>query len=58
MSDKGNGSHGVGSVDTVISVDDVARDAKRLAETGPSREAIAGLVEGEPPILIDGLVPG
>ena len=58
MSDKGNGSHGVGSVDTVISVDDVARDAKRLAEAGPSRETIAGLVEGEPLIVIDGLVAG
>ena len=58
MSDKGNGGHGVGSVDTVISVDDVARDARRLAEAGPSREAIAGLVEGDPLVVIEGLVAG
>ena len=57
MSDK-TGITGYGAADTVISVDDVARDAKRLAEQGPSREAIAALVEGEPLLSIDGLVAG
>ncbi len=58
MSDKESGGYGVGGVDTVISVDDVARDAKRLAEAGPGREAIAELVEGDPLLVIDGLVAG
>lgn len=58
MSEKGSSGYGHGDVDTVISVEDVARDAKRLAEAGPSREDIAGLVEGEPLIVIDGLVAG
>ena len=58
MSDKGTADYGVGGVGTVISVDDVARDAKRLAEDGPSREAIAGLVVGEPLMTIEGLVAG
>ena len=57
MSDK-TGITGYGAADTVISVDDVARDAKRLAEAGPSREDIAGLVEGEPLLVIDSLVAG
>ena len=57
MSDK-TGITGYGAADTVISVDDVARDAKRLAERGPSREAIAALVQGDPLLVIDGLVAG
>ena len=36
MSDKGSSGYHGGGVDTVISVDDVARDAKRLAEAGLS----------------------
>ncbi len=58
MSDKDTTDYGRGSVDTVISVEDVARDAKRLAEQGPSREVIAGLIEGEPLLAIDGLIAG
>lgn len=58
MSAKGSSGYSQGDVDTVISVEDVARDAKRLAEAGPSREDIAGLVEGEPLLVIDGLVAG
>ena len=50
--------YGAGGADTIISVDDVARDAKRLAEEGPSREVIAGLVQGEPVLVIDGLFAG
>ena len=58
MSEKGSRGYGHGDVDTVISVEDVARDAKRLAESGPSREDIAGLVECEPLLVIDSLVAG
>ncbi len=58
MSDKDTTGYGRGGVDTVISVEDVARDAKRLAEQGPSREVIAGLIEGEPLLAIDGLIAG
>ena len=54
----GISGYGAGGADTVISVDDVARDAKRLAEEGPSREVIAGLVQGEPVLVIDGLFAG
>ena len=54
----GISGYGAGGADTIISVDDVARDAKRLAEEGPSREVIAGLVQGEPVLVIDGLFAG
>ncbi len=45
-SDRASGYHG-GAVDTVISVDDVNREAKAIAET-VTKDQIMGLVEGEP----------
>ena len=50
--------HGLGSVDTVISVDDVAEQARQLAENAPPREALLQLVEGEAMIEIRELVAG
>jgi branched-chain amino acid transport system ATP-binding protein len=50
--------HGFGDVDTVISVDDVARDARRLAEEGPSAERIAELAGDAPLVVIEGLHAG
>jgi branched-chain amino acid transport system ATP-binding protein len=50
--------YGFGSVDTVMSVDDVAREAERLAMEGPSRDELAALAGGEPLVRIDGLVAG
>ncbi len=50
--------YGFGDVDTVMSVDAVAREAERLAMEGPSRETLAGLVEGEPLLTIDKLTAG
>ena len=67
MSDKSDGKegkggrisgYGLGDVDTVISVDDVARDARELAAEGPSADEIAALARGEPILRIDGLVAG
>lgn len=50
--------YGLGSVDTVMSVDDVAREASQLSETAPSREELRQLVEGEIQIEIKDLVAG
>ena len=47
-----------GSVDTVISVDDVALEAERLAAEGPSRDDIAALASGTLFLDIDSLVAG
>ena len=47
-----------GGVDTVISVEDVVREAERIAEEGPSPERIADLAHGEPFLRIDGLNAG
>jgi len=67
MSDKSDGKegkgglisgYGLGDVDTVISVDDVARDARELAAEGPSADEIAALAGGKPILRIDGLVAG
>ena len=48
----------MGDVDTVISVEDIAREAERIAEEGPSPELIAGLAGGEAHLRIDGLRAG
>ncbi len=48
----------LGEVDTIISVDEVAREARRLAEEGPSVERIAELAGGAPLVKIDGLLAG
>jgi branched-chain amino acid transport system ATP-binding protein len=50
--------YGFGRVDTVLSVDEVAREAEKLAAERPSRDALAGLVVGEPLLAIEGLVAG
>ena len=46
-----------GEVETVISVDDVNRQAQQLAET-VSLEKVSGLVEGEPFLKIESLIAG
>ena len=53
---KVSGYHG-GDVDTVISVDDVNRQAKAIAET-VTRDQIMDLVEGEPFLQLDALRAG
>ena len=50
--------YALGEVDTIISVDEVAREARRLAEKGPSVERIAELARGAPLVKIDGLLAG
>ena len=49
--------HGVGTVDTVVSVDAVERDADALASR-PGAEHLQELAEGEPVLRIEGLVAG
>ncbi len=53
---KASGYHG-GDVDTVISVDDVNREAKAIAET-VTKDQILGLVEGEPFLQLEELRAG
>ncbi|MEM8947871.1 MAG: ABC transporter ATP-binding protein [Pseudomonadota bacterium] len=55
-SDRAAGYHG-GDIDTVISVDDVNREARAIAET-VTKEQILGLVEGEPFLQLDELRAG
>ncbi len=43
---------------TVISVEDVVREAERIAKEGPSRERIAELSGNDPYVTIDGLNAG
>jgi branched-chain amino acid transport system ATP-binding protein len=50
--------YGLGAVDTVISVDDVTREAQALAQSGPETAALEALVEGEPALSIDQLNAG
>ncbi len=50
--------YGLGDVGTVISVDDVARDAAKLAAEGPSRQRLSELVGGAPLLVIEDLVAG
>ena len=49
--------YGLGSVDSVISVDDVAQAASELAQA-PSRDALRALVKGEPLLEIHELIAG
>jgi branched-chain amino acid transport system ATP-binding protein len=44
--------------DDIISVDDVAREAQRIAAQGPSPERIAELAGGKPLVTIEGLHAG
>ncbi len=50
--------YGLGPVDTVLSVDEVEREAARLAVEGPSRERLGELVDQEPILTIEGLRAG
>ena len=47
-----------GSVGTVISVDEVAREAEKIAAEGPSKETVAKLASNDPFVLIDELRAG
>jgi branched-chain amino acid transport system ATP-binding protein len=59
MADEGKlaGGYGAGSVDTVLSVTDVAREAEAIARAVP-REEIAALAGGQPIVALDGLHAG
>ena len=50
--------YGLGSVDTVLSVDDVARDAEKLASDRPTPERLNELCKGEALLSIQNLVAG
>jgi branched-chain amino acid transport system ATP-binding protein len=49
---------GLGSVDSIISVEDVAREARQLAEQGPTRAELEALAGDDPVLTIHGLVAG
>jgi branched-chain amino acid transport system ATP-binding protein len=50
--------YGLGPVDTVISVEDVEREAARLAADGPGTEYLGKLADEEPILSIEGLQAG
>jgi branched-chain amino acid transport system ATP-binding protein len=50
--------YGLGPVDTVISVDEVERQAAELAAEGPNHEYLGKLIGKEPLLTIDGLRAG
>jgi branched-chain amino acid transport system ATP-binding protein len=50
--------YGLGAVETVLSVDDVARAAAELAAEGPKRERLAELAGAEPLLSIENLNAG
>ncbi len=50
--------YGPGGVETVISVDDVERQAGELAQEGPAPATLDALVDGEPLVVIDSLRAG
>ncbi len=50
--------YGHGGVETVMSVDDVTRQAQALAADAPDRAALHALVDGEPLVTIEGLRAG
>ncbi|NQV44275.1 MAG: ABC transporter ATP-binding protein [Rhodospirillales bacterium] len=54
----GISGYGLGGVDTVLSVDDVARQAEELSGDTPSGETLSQLVNGDTLLSIDGLVSG
>jgi len=58
---KGKGTihgHAMGSVDTVLSVDEVAREAGALSQQGPPPEKLAALANNEPFVTIERLTAG
>jgi branched-chain amino acid transport system ATP-binding protein len=50
--------YGLGAVETVLSVDEVAREAAELAATGPKRERLRELAGTEPLLSIENLNAG
>jgi branched-chain amino acid transport system ATP-binding protein len=50
--------YGLGPVETVLSVDEVERQAARLAAEGPSREQLSELADQQPMLTIEGLKAG
>ena len=52
------GGYGLGGIESVLSVDDVSRQAAELAAEGPDRATLEGLVKGAPQVKIDGLDAG
>ena len=62
MSDKQDAERSVGyhlgDIDTVISVDDVAREAQALTETAIGREQLDALAKHQPYLSIEGLCAG
>lgn len=50
--------YGIGDVSTVLSVDDVAREAERIAAAAPPPGRLAELVRGEPHLRIEHLRAG
>ncbi len=51
-------SYGLGPVETTLSVDEVAREAARLAAEGPGPERLRELAGGEPMLAIEDLYAG
>ena len=56
--DNGGQIQGFGRADVVLSVDDVARQARQLAQGRPGKAALAQLAGADPLLEIDGLVAG
>lgn len=58
--DKGErlSGYGLGDVDTILSVDEVARAAGELGLSAPSKADLDALVVGEPQVRLDDLVAG
>jgi branched-chain amino acid transport system ATP-binding protein len=54
----GTAGYGLGPVETVLSVDEVARQAAELAAAGPKRERLGELANGEPLLSIESLNAG
>jgi len=54
----GISGYGIGGVDTLISVEDVAREAAKLAENAPKPEQIAALANDAPLLVLDDLAAG
>jgi len=52
------GGHGLNDFDTVLSVDEVAREAEKLAAEVPSRQRLSELVGKEPLLTIEALRAG
>jgi branched-chain amino acid transport system ATP-binding protein len=55
---RGARGYHMGSVDTVMSVDDVVREAQKIAERGPTKEQIAALAGNNPYVVINDLRAG